>query len=146
MIRQLKDFRITSENSFYGTGKRKESIARVWLIKDRNKQVVKAKDSGKEFDLREYVQRETLYRKILYPLKLTGLENRLGIYATVEGGGISGQAEAIMYGIAKALVRYNPEFRPVLKKAGLLMRDAREKERKKYGLMKARKAYRWSKR
>jgi len=146
MIRQLKDFRITPENSFYGTGKRKESIARVWLIKESNNQIVKAKDSGKEFDLREYVQRETLYRKILYPLKITGLEDRFGIYATVEGGGISGQAEAIMYGIAKALVSYNPEFRPVLKKAGLLTRDAREKERKKYGLMKARKAYRWSKR
>jgi len=146
MIRQLKDFRITPENSFYGTGKRKESIARVWLIKESNNQIVKAKDSGKEFDLREYVQRETLYRKILYPLKITGLEDRFGIYATVEGGGISGQAEAIMYGIAKALVNYNPELRPVLKKAGLLTRDAREKERKKYGLMKARKGYRWSKR
>jgi len=146
MIRQLKDFKITPENSFYGTGRRKESIARVWLVKDTDKQIVKAKDSQKEFNLKDYVQRETLYYKVLYPLRLTGLEGKFGIYATVEGGGISSQAEAIMYGIAKAILKYNPELRQTLKKAGLLTRDAREKERKKYGLMKARKGYRWSKR
>jgi small subunit ribosomal protein S9 len=143
---KLKDFKIGFDNAFYGTGRRKESVARVWLVKNTNKQVVKSKDSGKEFDLKQYLQRETLYNKALYPLKLTGLEGRFGIYATVEGGGISGQAEAIMYGIAKALLKYNPDLRQTLKKAGLLKRDAREKERKKYGLMKARKAYRWSKR
>jgi len=143
---KLKDFKIGFDNAYYGTGRRKESIARVWLLKDTNKMIVKAKESGKEFDLKAYVQRESLYRKVLYPLQLTGLEGRFGIYATVEGGGISGQAEAIMYGIAKALLKYNPDLRTTLKKAGLLKRDAREKERKKYGLMKARKAYRWSKR
>jgi SSU ribosomal protein S9P len=146
MIRQLKDFKIGFDNAFYGTGRRKESIARVWLVKDTNSQVVKSKDSGKEFELKDYLQRETLYRKVMFPLKLTGLEGKFGIYATVEGGGISGQAEAIMYGVAKALLKYNPELRQTLKKAGLLTRDAREKERKKYGLMKARKGYRWSKR
>lgn len=143
---KLRDFKLGFDNSYYGTGRRKESVARVWLVKGTDKQIVKAKSSGKEYDLRQYLQRETLYQKVLYPLKLTGLEGRFGIYATVEGGGISGQAEAIMYGIAKALLKYNPELRPILKKAGLLRRDAREKERKKYGLMKARKAYRWSKR
>ena len=146
MIKTSKDFRIGFDNSFYGTGRRKESIARVWLLRDTQKQIVKAKDSGKEYNLRDYVQRESLYHRVLQPLKLTGTEGRFGIYATVEGGGISGQAEAIMYGIAKALIKYNPDLRPTLKKAGLLTRDAREKERKKYGLMKARKGYRWSKR
>ncbi|WP_448587392.1 30S ribosomal protein S9 [Thermocrinis sp.] len=146
MIRRMKDFKIVPQNAFYGTGRRKESIARVWLVKDTNKQIVKAKDSGKEFELKDYVQRESLYHKVLHPLKLSGLEGRFGIYATVEGGGISAQAEALMYGIAKAIINYNSELRSTLKKAGLLARDAREKERKKYGLMKARKAYRWSKR
>ena len=110
-----------------------------------DKQIVKVKESGKEYDLIHYLLRETLFNIVLYPLRLTGLEGRFGIYATVSGGGISGQAEAIMYGIAKAILKYNPDLR-TLKKAGLLKRDAREKERKKYGLMKARKAYRWSKR
>ncbi|WPM32504.1 30S ribosomal protein S9 [Hydrogenobacter sp. T-2] len=146
MSLKLKDFKIGFDNSFYGTGRRKESVARVWLIRGTDKQVVKVKESGKEYALKDYLQREALYQKVLYPIKLTGLEGRFGIYATVSGGGISGQADAIMYGIAKALLKYNPDLRPTLKKAGLLKRDAREKERKKYGLMKARKAYRWSKR
>ncbi|MCS7170888.1 MAG: 30S ribosomal protein S9, partial [Aquificaceae bacterium] len=118
----------------------------VWLVKGTDKQVVKVKESGKEYEMKQYLQRETLYSKVFYPLRLTGLEGRFGIYATVSGGGISGQAEAIMYGVAKAILKYNPDLRISLKKAGLLKRDAREKERKKYGLMKARKAYRWSKR
>ena len=146
MTVKLKDFKITSENSFYGTGKRKTAIARVWLLKDTDKMIVKAKDSGKEWYLKDYLQRETLFNKVLKPFKLVGLEGRFGIYATVEGGGISSQAEAIMYGIAKALLSYNPDLRMTLKKAGLLTRDARKKERKKYGQMGARAKYRWSKR
>ncbi|SHK46479.1 30S ribosomal protein S9 [Thermocrinis minervae] len=146
MTVKLKDFKIGFDNAYYGTGRRKESIARVWLLTNTKKQIVKSKATGKEYELKDYVQRETNYLKVLYPLKLVGLEDKFGIYATVEGGGISGQTEAIMYGIAKALIKYNPDLRPVLKKAGLLTRDAREKERKKYGLMKARKGYRWSKR
>ncbi|RMH80667.1 MAG: 30S ribosomal protein S9 [Acidobacteria bacterium] len=146
MIIKLKDFKLGFDNSYYGTGRRKESVARVWLVRNTDKQVIKVKESGKEYDLKGYLQRETLYNKALYPIRLTGLEGRFGVYATVEGGGISGQAEAIMYGVARALLKYNPELRTQLKKAGLLKRDAREKERKKYGLMKARKAYRWSKR
>ncbi|MCS6998051.1 MAG: 30S ribosomal protein S9 [Aquificaceae bacterium] len=146
MSLKLKDFKIGFDNAFYGTGRRKESVARVWLIRGSDKQIVKVKESGKEYDLRHYLQRETLYHKVLHPLRLTGLEGRFGIYATLSGGGISGQAEALMYGIAKALLKHNPDLRISLKRAGLLRRDAREKERKKYGLMKARKAYRWSKR
>jgi len=146
MSLKLKDFKIGFDNAFYGTGRRKESVARVWLIRGTYRQIVKVKESGKEYNLKDYLQRETLYHKVFYPIKLTGLDGRFGIYATVSGGGISGQAEAIMYGVAKALLKYNPDLRGSLKKAGLLKRDAREKERKKYGLMKARKAYRWSKR
>ncbi len=146
MSLKLKDFKIGFDNAYYGTGRRKESVARVWLIRGTDKQIVKVKESGKEYPLKDYLQRESLYYKVLHPIRLTGLEGRFGIYATVSGGGISGQADAIMYGIAKALLKYNPDLRPTLKRAGLLKRDAREKERKKYGLMKARKAYRWSKR
>ncbi len=146
MSLKLKDFKIGFDNAYYGTGRRKESVARVWLIRGTDKQIVKVKETGKEYPLKDYLQRETLYHKVLHPIRLTGLEGRFGIYATVSGGGISGQADAIMYGIAKALLKYNPDLRPTLKRAGLLRRDAREKERKKYGLMKARKAYRWSKR
>ncbi len=144
---KLKDFRITPENSHYGTGRRKEAIARVWILKDNpDRFVVKVDETGKEYDLKEYVQRETLFQKIMLPFKVTGTEGKFGIYATVEGGGISGQAEAIMYGVAKALLSHNPDLRPSLKKAGLLTRDAREKERKKYAQMGARAKYRWSKR
>ena len=144
---KLKDFKITPENSHYGTGKRKEAIARVWILKDNpDRFIVRVDETGKEYELRNYVQRETLFNKIMLPFKITGTEGRFGIYATVRGGGISGQAEAIMYGVAKALLAYNPDLRPTLKKAGLLTRDAREKERKKYNQMGARAKYRWSKR
>ena len=144
---KLKDFKITPENSHYGTGKRKEAIARVWILKDNpDRFIVRVDETGKEYELRNYVQRETLFNKIMLPFKITGTEGRFGIYATVKGGGISGQAEAIMYGVAKALLAYNPDLRPTLKKAGLLTRDAREKERKKYNQMGARAKYRWSKR
>ncbi len=146
MIKKLKDFKIGFDNAYYGTGRRKESIARVWLLRNTDKMVVKSKDSGKEFNLKDYLQREALFQKVLYPFRVAGFDGKFGVYATVEGGGISGQAEAIMYGVARALLKYNPDIRQSLKRAGLLKRDAREKERKKYGLMKARKGYRWSKR
>jgi len=144
---KLKDFRITPENSHYGTGRRKESIARVWILKDQpDRLIVRSDDTGKEYDLKGYVQRETLFQKVMLPFKVTGTEGKFGIYATVKGGGISGQAEAIMYGVAKALLAHNPDLRGSLKKANLLTRDAREKERKKYAQMGARAKYRWSKR
>ena len=125
MVR-IKDYKIGFDNSYYGSGRRKECVARVWLIRGTDKQIVKVKESGKEYDLKHYLQRETLYNKVLYPIRLSGLEVRFGIYATVSGGGISGQAEAIMNGIAKAILKYNPDLRTTLKKAGLLKRDARE--------------------
>ena len=144
-MQKLKDFKITPDNSYYATGKRKESIAKVWLIPGLDKQIVRT-PSGKEYNLKDYVMRETLYNKIQIPFKITETEGKFGIFAEVIGGGITGQAEAIMYGIAKALLAYNPDLRPKLKKAGLLTRDAREKERKKYDQMGARAKYRWSKR
>ncbi len=146
-MNRIKDFTITPENSVYGTGKRKEAIARVWLVKDKaDTKIVKTKSSCKEWKAEDYFQRESLLNKIVLPLKLTGLEGKFGIYATVAGGGTSAQAEAIMYGVAQALLKHNPDLRPTLKKAGLLTRDAREKERKKYAQMGARAKYRWSKR
>ncbi|NPA32987.1 MAG: 30S ribosomal protein S9 [Aquificae bacterium] len=147
MIQKLKNFKITPENSYYATGKRKEAVARVWLLRDHpGTFIVRSDRTKKEYELKDYVQRETLLNKIMHPFKLTGQEGKFGIYATVKGGGVSAQAEAIMYGVARALVEYNPELRPTLKKAGLLTRDARKKERKKYGQMGARAKYRWSKR
>ncbi|MEN3033831.1 MAG: 30S ribosomal protein S9 [Aquificaceae bacterium] len=143
---KLKSFRLGFDNSYYATGRRKESIARVWLVRDLKSHIVRSQSTGKEYSLEEYLQRQTLSQLALYPLKLSGLEDRFGVFATVQGGGISGQAQAIMHGIARALVRYNQDLKPMLKRAGLLKRDSRKKERKKYGLMKARKAYRWSKR
>jgi len=146
-MQKLKDFKITPENSYYATGKRKEAVAKVWLLRDHpNTFIVRSEKTKKEYDLKDYVQRDTLFQKIMYPFKLTGQEGKFGVYAAVKGGGISAQAEAIMYGIAKALLQYNPDLRPTLKKAGLLTRDAREKERKKYAQMGARAKYRWSKR
>jgi small subunit ribosomal protein S9 len=145
-MQKLKDFKITPDNSFYATGKRKEAIAKVWLLPGMpDKQIVRTQN-GKEYPLKDYVMRETLYNKIFIPFKVVGVEGKFGIFAEVIGGGITGQAEAIMYGIAKALLAYNPDLRPKLKKAGLLTRDAREKERKKYDQMGARAKYRWSKR
>ncbi|NPB05222.1 MAG: 30S ribosomal protein S9 [Aquificae bacterium] len=145
-MQRLKDFKITPDNSFYATGKRKEAIAKVWILPGMpDKQIVRTQ-SGKEYHLKDYVMRETIYNKIFTPFRITGTEGKFGIFAEVIGGGVSAQADAIMYGIAKALLAYNPDLRPKLKKAGLLTRDAREKERKKYDQMGARAKYRWSKR
>ncbi len=129
----------------YGTGKRKEAIARVWIMPGNGKIVVRS-DSGKEWEASDYFEREILIAKINRPFVVTETLGKFDVYATVKGSGKPAQAEAVMYGIAKALLQYNPEFRPALKKAGLLTRDARIKERKKYAQMGARAKYRWSKR
>jgi len=145
-MQRLKDFKITPDNSFYATGKRKEAIAKVWILPGMPEKQIVRTQNGKEYHLKDYVMRETLYKKIFIPFKVADVENKFGIFAEVIGGGVSAQADAIMYGIAKALLAYNPDLRPKLKKAGLLTRDAREKERKKYDQMGARAKYRWSKR
>ena len=126
---------------FYGTGRRKTSTARVWLISPGKGDIIV---NGK--NINEYFQRETLKMVIRQPLELTDLLTEFDIKINVKGGGPSGQAGAIRHGISRALLQYNPDLRPVLKKAGFLTRDPRMVERKKYGLKKARKRPQFSKR
>ncbi len=126
---------------FYGTGRRKTSTARVWLISPGKGEIIV---NNKNID--EYFQRETLKMVIRQPLELTDLLTEFDIRINVSGGGPSGQAGAIRHGISRALLQYNPDLRPALKKAGFLRRDPRMVERKKYGLKKARKRPQFSKR
>jgi len=131
---------LAQELSYYATGKRKESIAKVWLKPGAGKITVNEKD------YKEYFSRATLVSMINEPLNITGTVNSYDITATIVGGGISGQAGALRHGISKALLEVNPEYRTLLKKEGFLTRDPRVKERKKYGLKKARKRPQFSKR
>ncbi|MCF7808345.1 MAG: 30S ribosomal protein S9 [Candidatus Marinimicrobia bacterium] len=131
---------MSTSNTFYATGKRKTSIARVYM--QPGKGIIRIND--REMD--EYFGRKTLRMIVREPLELTENSNRYDISINVNGGGLSGQAYAIRHGISRALQGENTELRPALKKAGLLTRDARKKERKKYGLAGARKAYQFSKR
>jgi len=131
---------MSTTNTFYATGKRKTSIARVYM--QPGKGVIKVNSR----ELNDYFGRKTLRMIVREPLELTENSNRYDISVNVNGGGLSGQAYAIRHGISRALQNDNNELRPALKKAGLLTRDARKKERKKYGLAGARKAYQFSKR
>ncbi|MDU2064994.1 MAG: 30S ribosomal protein S9 [Sporomusaceae bacterium] len=126
--------------SYYGTGRRKTSVARVRLVPGEGNILVN------ERPLNEYFGLKTLELIVKQPLNITDVIGKYDVLAKVEGGGISGQAGAIRHGIARALLKVDGEFRPALKKAGLLTRDPREKERRKYGLKKARKASQFSKR
>ena len=126
--------------SFIGTGRRKNSIARVRLVEGSGVITI----NGRNID--EYFGAETLKVIVKQPLTATNTLDKYDVLANVDGGGISGQAGAVRHGIARALLKIDEEFRPVLKKAGLLTRDPREKERRKYGLKKARKASQYSKR
>lgn len=126
--------------AFCGTGRRKSSIARVRLINGNGNVTINNKP------LDEFLGVETLKVIVKQPLVATNSLDKFDVIAKVTGGGISGQAGAIRHGIARALVEANSEYRPVLKSAGFLTRDARMKERKKYGLKKARKAPQFSKR
>ncbi len=125
---------------YYGTGRRKSSIARVRLIPGEGKITINGKD------LEDYFDYEILKREIRRPFVLTQMEGRFDVVSTVHGGGYTGQAGALRHGISRALVRSDEELKGVLKKAGFLTRDPRMKERKKYGLKKARKASQFSKR
>ena len=125
---------------FLGTGKRKTSVARVRLTTGSGKIEV----NGKE--IKDYFLLESLVTIAKQPLVLTELENLVDVKANIYGGGLAGQAGALRHGITKALIEFKEELRPVLKKAGFITRDARKKERKKYGLKKARKAPQFSKR
>ena len=126
--------------SYYATGKRKRSIAKVRLVPGEGKVVVNNKDFG------EYFNRESLQIMVVEPLKLTGTDTAYNIIASIKGGGVAGQAGALRHGISKALLEVNNEYREILKKEGFLTRDSRVKERKKYGLKKARKKPQFSKR
>lgn len=122
-------------------GRRKESIARVRLHHGGSG-TIKINDR----ELTDYLPLETMQQAVISPLKETGMENVFDITVHVSGGGIHGQADGIRLGIARALIDFNPEFRSTLKKAGFLSRDARVKERKKFGHKSARRSPQWSKR
>ncbi|MBW1769735.1 MAG: 30S ribosomal protein S9 [Deltaproteobacteria bacterium] len=126
--------------SYYATGKRKTSVARTWL--KSGKGIITVNDRTIE----DYFGRETAKMVVEQPLVLTDTYGVFDVKVNVTGGGISGQAAAIRHGITKALLQYNPEFRSILKKAGLVTRDARVKERKKYGQKGARANFQYSKR
>ena len=125
---------------YYGTGRRKKSIARVYVMPGTGKITINKKDIDEYFGL------ETLKVIVRQPLVATGNEGKMDVTVNVRGGGISGQAGAIRHGISRALLQEDAENRPVLKKEGYLTRDSRMNERKKYGLKKARKAPQFSKR
>ena len=125
----------------YGTGRRKSSVARVHLFENGTGTIT---INGRDID--DYFGLETLKMVVRQPLNSTDTLGKVDIVATVEGGGVSGQAGALRHGISRALLQVNPEFRPILKKAGFLTRDPRMKERKKYGLKAARRAPQFSKR
>lgn len=124
----------------YATGKRKSSIARVNIIPGTGKITINKKDMDEVYTL------DTLKAIVLKPFKVANMMEKYDVVATVKGGGFSGQAGAVAHGIAKALSTTDPEIRTVLKRNGLLTRDSRVKERRKYGLKKARKAPQFSKR
>jgi small subunit ribosomal protein S9 len=127
-------------DQYYGTGKRKSSSARVFMTPGTGRFTVNRRD------LSEYFCNETQRTVIRFPLTVTDNLGKFDVKATVRGGGTTGQAGALRLGIAKALLEFNSELRPRLKKAGLLTRDSRIKERKKYGQKGARKRFQFSKR
>lgn len=129
-----------SEIQYYGTGRRKTSVARVYLRPGSGKIVVNRRD----FD--DYFPNQVLKMVIRQPLLLTETADKFDILVNVDGGGPTGQAGAIRHGISRALLEYNGELRPQLKAVGFLTRDARKVERKKYGQPKARKRFQFSKR
>ena len=125
---------------FYGTGRRKKSVARVRLVPGNGKITINGRDIDNYFGL------ETMKLVVNQPFGVTNTVGKFDIICTVQGGGFSGQAGAIRHGVAKALLQADETFRPALKKAGFLTRDPRMKERKKYGLKAARRASQFSKR
>ena len=125
---------------FYGTGRRKSSVARVRVYNGTGKITINGRDIDNYFGL------ETLKFIVRQPINLTDTADKFDIVCNVTGGGITGQAGAIRHGLSRALLQYNEELRPALKKAGFLTRDPRMKERKKYGLKGARRAPQFSKR
>lgn len=129
-----------AQNQYYGTGRRKSSTARVFLKAGSGNIVINQRG------LSEYFGRETACMVVKQPLELVDMVEKFDLYITVKGGGISGQAGAIRHGITRALMEFDESLRPALRKAGFVTRDARQVERKKVGLRKARKRPQYSKR
>ena len=129
-----------SAERYYGTGRRKKSVARVYVMPGKGKITINKRDIDEYFGL------ETLKVIVRQPLVATETEGKYDILVNVKGGGYTGQAGAIRHGLSRALLKVDPEFRPTLKKEGFLTRDPRMKERKKYGLKAARRAPQFSKR
>jgi small subunit ribosomal protein S9 len=125
---------------YYGTGRRKSSIARVYLVPGTGKVTINKREMDNYFGL------ETLKLIVRQPLAITDTQDKFDVLVNVKGGGFTGQAGAIRHGISRALLHADADYRPVLKKAGFLTRDPRMKERKKYGLKAARRAPQFSKR
>ena len=129
-----------ANTKYYGTGRRKSSVARVYLVPGTGKITINKRDMDEYFGL------ETLKVVVRQPLTATETADKFDVLVNVRGGGYTGQAGAIRHGIARALLNVDADYRPVLKKAGCLTRDPRMKERKKYGLKAARRAPQFSKR
>ncbi len=129
------------DGKFYATGKRKTAVARVWVSNGSGNITINKKGLDEYFGGLEYAK-----LKVQYPISLANLIGKIDIYATVKGSGIMAQAEALRHGISKALSEFDSDLRGVFKPLGLLSRDSRAKERKKYGKKKARKSFQWSKR
>ena len=129
-----------ANSKFYGTGRRKKSIARVYLTAGTGKITINKRDIDEYFGL------ETLKVVVRQPFAATETEGKFDVIVTVRGGGFTGQAGAIRHGISRALLQADQDYRPAIKKAGFLTRDPRMKERKKYGLKAARRAPQFSKR
>lgn len=128
------------QERYYGTGKRKTCVARVWLIPGEGNVIINKKGAD------EYLCRETLKMIIMQPFEITETLGQFDVSVNVRGGGVSGQAGAIRHGISRALLNVSADYRKPLKKAGYLTRDAREVERKKYGQRGARARFQFSKR
>ena len=139
-INEVQEIKLDSKDRAYATGKRKQSIARVWLKKGNGSITVNRKT------IENYFSRPVLQMIINQPLEVIQSAKGYDIVATVKGGGLSGQAGALRHGISKALSLYDTGLRPALKKIGFLTRDPRVVERKKAGLAKARRSYQFSKR
>ena len=140
MSEEKVENKIDSFGRTYGTGRRKESVARVWLKPGSGEIVVNGRKMA------DYFGRSVLQTLVLQPFSIAERLGRYDVFCTVRGGGLSGQAGAVRHGISRALVDYEPDLRPVLKAEGMITRDSRTVERKKYGLMKARRSFQFSKR
>lgn len=141
--KELNDARkpnIDKQGRSYGTGRRKDATARVWVKRGSGKITVNGKT------LEQYFARPVLRMIINQPFVVLESQNKFDVIVTVAGGGLSGQAGAVRHGISRALDQYDPSFRPVLRKSGFMTRDSRAVERKKYGRAKARRSFQFSKR